>query len=33
VEYLLPGHGDVVIGADRVRENFLEIERVWFDYL
>lgn len=33
VEYLLPGHGDVVIGASRVKENFLEIERFWFSYL
>jgi hydroxyacylglutathione hydrolase len=33
VDYLLPGHGDPVIGRDRVKANFSEIERVWFAYL
>ena len=33
VDYLLPGHGDVVIGRDQVRANFSEIERVWFAYI
>lgn len=33
VDYLLPGHGDVVIGRDRVRANFAEIETVWFAYI
>ena len=33
VEILLPGHGDIIRGRDRVRANFDEIERVWFAYL
>ena len=33
VEYLLPGHGDVISGRDLVKANFSEIERVWFAYL
>ena len=33
VEYLLPGHGDMVTGRDAVKANFSEIERVWFAYL
>ena len=33
VEYLLPGHGDIIQGRDFVKANFSEIERVWFAYL
>ncbi len=33
VEYLLPGHGDIVQGRDAVRRNFEEIERYWFALL
>ena len=33
VEYLLPGHGDIVTGREPVRANFSEIESVWFAYL
>lgn len=33
IDFLLPGHGDIVSGADRVKANFEEIERVWFAYL
>lgn len=33
VEILLPGHGDIIQGRDRVRANFHEVERVWFPYL
>ena len=33
VEYLLPGHGDVISGRDLVKANFSEIQRVWFAYL
>ena len=33
VDTLLPGHGDIVSGRDRVKANFDEIERVWFAYL
>jgi len=31
--FLLPGHGEVVAGADAVRENFKEIEEFWFAYI
>jgi glyoxylase-like metal-dependent hydrolase (beta-lactamase superfamily II) len=33
VEHLLPGHGEPISGRDRVRSNFSDIERVWFEYL
>ncbi len=33
IDFLLPGHGDIVSGRDRVKANFDEIERVWFAYL
>jgi len=33
VEILLPGHGDIIQGADFVKANFSEIERAWFAYL
>lgn len=33
IDFLLPGHGDIVSGRDRVKTNFQEIERVWFAYL
>lgn len=33
VEHLLPGHGETVSGRDLVKENFSEIERVWFQYI
>ena len=33
VEYLLPGHGDVVIGKEAVVANFQMIESQWFEYL
>jgi glyoxylase-like metal-dependent hydrolase (beta-lactamase superfamily II) len=33
VEYLLPGHGDVVIGKEAVAANFQMIESQWFGYL
>lgn len=33
IDFLLPGHGDIVSGRDRVKANFEEIERVWFAYL
>ena len=33
VEYLLPGHGDIVSGTDLVKSNFADIERTWFGYL
>jgi glyoxylase-like metal-dependent hydrolase (beta-lactamase superfamily II) len=33
VEYLLPGHGDILAGSDPVNANFSEIEKVWFAYI
>ena len=32
-EWLLSGHGDVVAGADAVKENFGQVERTWFGYI
>jgi glyoxylase-like metal-dependent hydrolase (beta-lactamase superfamily II) len=33
VEYLLPGHGEIVSGREAVKANFTDIERMWFPYL
>ena len=33
VEYLLPGHGDIISGRANVEANFQDIERMWFGYL
>jgi len=33
VEYLLPGHGEPVIGKAAVEENFRAIKEYWFQYL
>ena len=33
VELLLPGHGDVVAGAQEVKLNFERIESFWFNYV
>jgi hydroxyacylglutathione hydrolase len=33
VEYLLPGHGEPVIGKAAVRKNFQAIKDYWFQYL
>jgi glyoxylase-like metal-dependent hydrolase (beta-lactamase superfamily II) len=33
VEHLLSGHGEIVSGAARVKGNFSEVERVWFQYI
>ncbi len=30
VEYILPGHGEIVAGAKAVKLNFEELEQVWF---
>jgi len=32
-EWLLSGHGDVVSGADAVKDNFAQVERAWFGYI
>jgi glyoxylase-like metal-dependent hydrolase (beta-lactamase superfamily II) len=33
VEHLLPGHGDMVSGAESVHRNFADVETMWFGYL
>lgn len=33
VDYLLPGHGEIVKGRDAVRRNFEEIEKYWLAIL
>lgn len=33
VEYLLPGHGNVIAGREAVQANFRMIESRWFNYL
>lgn len=33
VEWLLPGHGNAVAGAAKVRANFDRVEEFWFRYL
>jgi hydroxyacylglutathione hydrolase len=33
VDYLLPGHGDIIVGRERVEANFADIQRMWFGYL
>jgi len=33
VEHLLPGHGEIVSGKALVKNNFSEVERVWFQYI
>ena len=33
VGHLLPGHGEVVSGRDRVKANFENVETVWFAYI
>lgn len=32
-EWLLSGHGEVISGAEAVRDNFKQVEKMWFDYI
>jgi hydroxyacylglutathione hydrolase len=32
-EFLLPGHGEIVRGSARVRENFTRVEEFWFHHI
>ncbi|MGV8074514.1 MAG: MBL fold metallo-hydrolase [Syntrophobacteraceae bacterium] len=32
-EWLLPGHGDIISGADEVRNNLKRVEQLWFGYI
>ncbi len=31
--YIMPGHGDMIIGRDEVKQNFRQIEEFWFSLL
>ncbi len=33
IDYLLPGHGEIVAGRKKVKNNFESIEKTWFPYL
>ncbi|MDM8550878.1 MBL fold metallo-hydrolase [Desulfobacterales bacterium HSG2] len=33
IEWVLPGHGNIISGGDEVRANFAELEQYWFNYL
>lgn len=33
VEWLLPGHGEIIKGAAQVQKNFKDIEEFWFAYI
>ena len=33
VEWLLPGHGEIISGVEKVRKNFDEIEQFYFAYI
>ena len=33
IEWILPGHGDMISGAQEVRRNFNDIEKFWFAYV
>jgi glyoxylase-like metal-dependent hydrolase (beta-lactamase superfamily II) len=32
-DYLLPGHGDVIVGKEAIKENFKQVENFWFNYI
>ncbi|MDM8522901.1 MBL fold metallo-hydrolase [Desulfococcaceae bacterium HSG8] len=32
-EWILPGHGDIISGADDVRGNFDQLKQFWFGYI
>lgn len=33
VEWVLPGHGDIISGAADVKSNFNQLKQVWFTYI
>ena len=33
IDYLLPGHGEPILGRNNIKNNFDDIERTWFAYL
>lgn len=32
-DYLLPGHGDVIVGREAIKANFKQVENFWFAYV
>jgi len=32
-DYLLPGHGDVIVGKEAIQDNFKQVENFWFAYV
>lgn len=33
IQWVLPGHGEIIAGADEVKANFDQLERYWFAYI
>ncbi len=33
VEWLLPGHGEIISGSEEIKANFEQVQQVWFNYL
>lgn len=33
LDWLLPGHGDLLKGTSAIQQNFLQLEHVWFQYI
>ena len=33
IEWVLPGHGEIISGIEAVKANFNEIENYWFKYI
>lgn len=33
IEWLLPGHGDIISGAEEVRTNFIHLQQLWPGYI
>ena len=33
LDWLLPGHGDIISGPLAIGQNFLQLEQVWFQYI
>jgi glyoxylase-like metal-dependent hydrolase (beta-lactamase superfamily II) len=33
IEWVLPGHGEIISGSEAVKANFSEIENYWFKYI
>jgi hydroxyacylglutathione hydrolase len=33
IEWILPGHGEIISGTEAVKANFSEIENYWFKYI